>query len=109
MTTKKPRRLSVAKLERDVEWFAEELQRSRLSREIEVRLYKEKLDEVIDQFNTDTQSTKQYIDSLHQKIQRLELDLRLKEEGFCPGHPDDPYIDVSTLMEFPALLKNVES
>jgi len=101
MTIQQARRHTITKLERDVEWFAEELQRSKLSHEIEVRLYKEKLDEVIEQFNTENQSTKHYIDSLHQKIQELELDVQISRDGFCPGHPDDPYMDVSALVDFP--------
>lgn len=99
--TKADRRHVVQKLERDIEWYADELRKSKLSHEIEVQIYKDKLDEVIAEFNKETASAKAYIESLHQKIQKLELDLSLKREGFFPGFDDDPYIDVAALMDYP--------
>lgn len=92
-------------LEKDVKYYREELEKVHLAREIETRIYKEKLCDLIDAYNEAGSKANESITNLQLEVDALSAELKVKQFGFFPGNVNDPYIDVASLVEFPTPLK----
>lgn len=95
-------RSTISKLEKDVTFYREELEEVKIRRQVEVDIYKQKLSDLIDMYNEADAKATERIRKLEDIVIGLNAEMVLRcEEGFFPGHPNDPYIDVSSLIEFP--------
>jgi|SRR5210317_320893 hypothetical protein len=92
---------SISKLEKDVTFYREELEDVKIRRQVEVDIYKQKLSDLIDLYNEADAEATERIRKLEGIVIGLNAEMVLRYEGFFPGHPNDPYIDVSSLIEFP--------
>jgi hypothetical protein len=95
------KRSTISKLEKDVTFYREELEEVKIRRQVEVDIYKKKLTDLIDMYNEADAKATEHIRKLEGIVIGLNAEMVLRCEGFFPGHPNDPYIDVSSLIDFP--------
>lgn len=84
-----------------------------LRREFETRLYKEKLDELIEAHNREADAANALIKDLEHHVETLQYEntqLQLHMQGFWPGDPTEPLLDVASLVEFhPLTLRDFDT